>query len=44
VLTELGERLEAAKVPAVCRVLPELPLTGNGKTDRHRLRELLRVG
>ncbi|WP_328538809.1 class I adenylate-forming enzyme family protein [Streptomyces sp. NBC_00344] len=38
VLTQLGERLEAAKIPAGCRLLAELPLTPNGKTDKQRLR------
>ena len=37
----LHERLEAAKVPAVCRVLSALPLGGNGKTDRTALRALV---
>ncbi|MET7479230.1 AMP-binding protein [Streptomyces sp. NPDC005648] len=41
VLEQLGERLEAAKVPDVCHVLPALPLTPNGKTDRKRLRAYL---
>ncbi|MFI9080872.1 class I adenylate-forming enzyme family protein [Streptomyces sioyaensis] len=38
VLAQLGERLEAAKVPAVCHLVDELPLTPNGKTDKQRLR------
>ncbi|MFH8409690.1 class I adenylate-forming enzyme family protein [Streptomyces sp. NPDC018019] len=38
VLAQLAERLEAAKVPAVCHPLPALPLTPNGKTDKQRLR------
>ncbi|MGW1871262.1 class I adenylate-forming enzyme family protein [Streptomyces mauvecolor] len=38
VLAQLTERLEAAKVPAVCHLLDELPLTPNGKTDKQRLR------
>ncbi|SEB30847.1 amino acid adenylation domain-containing protein [Streptomyces misionensis] len=41
VLRALGQRLEAAKVPHVCHVLPELPLTPNGKTDKKRLAELV---
>ncbi len=40
VLAQLTERLETAKVPHVCHVLPQLPLTANGKTDKKRLREL----
>ncbi|MEI5099096.1 AMP-binding protein [Streptomyces sp. PmtG] len=38
-LDELAERLEAAKVPAVCHLVDELPLTPNGKTDKRRLRD-----
>ncbi|WP_405872872.1 MULTISPECIES: class I adenylate-forming enzyme family protein [unclassified Streptomyces] len=38
VLAQLAERLEAAKVPAVCHLVDELPLTPNGKTDKQRLR------
>ncbi|MBF9132821.1 AMP-binding protein [Plantactinospora sp. S1510] len=34
VLRELAIRLEAAKVPTDCRVLPAIPLTANGKPDR----------
>ncbi|WP_308117589.1 class I adenylate-forming enzyme family protein [Streptomyces anatolicus] len=41
VLRQLGERLESAKVPAVCRVVDALPLTPNGKTDRRHLRRLV---
>ncbi|MFC3575133.1 class I adenylate-forming enzyme family protein [Streptomyces yaanensis] len=41
VLAKLAERLEAAKVPDVCHVLPALPLTPNGKTDRKRLKAML---
>lgn len=40
VLAGLSDRLEPAKVPHVCHVLPDLPLTPNGKTDKKRLREL----
>ncbi len=36
-LTRLAERLEPAKVPDICHVVPALPLTPNGKTDRKRL-------
>jgi amino acid adenylation domain-containing protein len=39
VLTALADRLEPAKVPLVCHVLPELPLTANGKIDKKRLLE-----
>ncbi|SEE00587.1 amino acid adenylation domain-containing protein [Streptomyces sp. 2231.1] len=44
VLARLGDRLEAAKVPDVCHVLPALPLTPNGKTDRKELRRRLVEG
>ncbi|MER6947356.1 AMP-binding protein [Nonomuraea sp. NPDC000554] len=37
VLRELAQRLEPAKVPAVCRVLPFFPLTLNGKNERKEL-------
>ncbi|MFJ7209125.1 class I adenylate-forming enzyme family protein [Streptomyces sp. NPDC098789] len=37
VIEGLEERLEAAKVPADCRVVARLPLTPNGKTDRKAL-------
>ncbi|MEV0001614.1 AMP-binding protein [Micromonospora sp. NPDC050980] len=42
VLHELAGRLEDGKVPPVCHVLRELPLTANGKTDKRRLAELIR--
>ncbi|MBY8848281.1 class I adenylate-forming enzyme family protein [Saccharothrix longispora] len=42
VLAGLRERLEDAKVPAVCRTVECLPLTPNGKTDLRALAELLR--
>ncbi|MDT0266096.1 AMP-binding protein [Streptomyces sp. DSM 44915] len=38
---ELVALIGPTKVPAVSRVLPELPLTGNGKTDRARLAQQL---
>jgi acyl-CoA synthetase (AMP-forming)/AMP-acid ligase II len=41
VLRELATRLEAAKVPSVCRVLDEIPLTLNGKTERKQLAALV---
>jgi acyl-CoA synthetase (AMP-forming)/AMP-acid ligase II len=41
VLQEIAKRLESAKVPADCHVLPELPLTANGKTDKRRLSAIL---
>ncbi|MFI6183799.1 AMP-binding protein [Nonomuraea sp. NPDC051191] len=44
VLRELVERLESAKVPALCRVLPALPLTLNGKNERTKLARLLEEG
>ncbi|WP_225448009.1 class I adenylate-forming enzyme family protein [Streptacidiphilus sp. P02-A3a] len=40
-LRELRERLEPAKVPAACHLVPELPLTANGKVDRPRLAALI---
>ncbi|WP_241833285.1 AMP-binding protein [Streptomyces caatingaensis] len=41
VLRELAKRLEAAKVPSVCRVLDAFPLTPNGKTAKDRLAALV---
>lgn len=41
VLQRLRERLEAAKVPAICRILPSLPLGSTGKIDRGALRNQL---
>ncbi|MDH2430868.1 AMP-binding protein [Sphaerisporangium sp. TRM90804] len=41
VLRELGSRLEAAKVPAVCHVVPAFPLTAHGKNATRELRRLL---
>jgi acyl-CoA synthetase (AMP-forming)/AMP-acid ligase II len=40
VLRELAQRLEPAKVPAICRVVEELPLNTNGK---HSGPELVRL-
>ncbi|MFE4513931.1 AMP-binding protein [Kitasatospora sp. NPDC056783] len=40
VLRELSLRLEPAKVPGLCRVVEELPLTLHGKHDRRKLAEL----
>ncbi|MFD8380578.1 class I adenylate-forming enzyme family protein [Streptomyces sp. NPDC059679] len=40
VLAALKAEIEAYKVPARCLVVPELPLTGNGKTDRKALRSI----
>ncbi|GGY05648.1 class I adenylate-forming enzyme family protein [Streptomyces hiroshimensis] len=40
-LARLAERLEQAKVPETCHVLPALPLTANGKTDRKQLKTYL---
>jgi amino acid adenylation domain-containing protein len=37
VLRQLRERIEDGKVPSICEVLDELPLTANGKTDKHAL-------
>ncbi|WP_344886131.1 AMP-binding protein [Nonomuraea antimicrobica] len=44
VLRELARRLEAAKVPAICRVLPVFPLTLNGKNERKELVRFLEPG
>ncbi|MFI5833401.1 class I adenylate-forming enzyme family protein [Micromonospora sp. NPDC051300] len=40
VLRRLRGQLEEMKVPARCVVLPDLPLTGNGKVDRRALARL----
>ncbi|MER7364655.1 AMP-binding protein [Nonomuraea wenchangensis] len=40
VLRELAARLEPAKVPAVCRVVQEIPQSAHGKHARDRLRDL----
>jgi diaminopimelate decarboxylase len=40
VLRELAARLEPAKVPAVCRVIPEIPQSTHGKYARDRLRHM----
>lgn len=37
VLAALGERVEPARVPDRCVVVPELPTTANGKVDRSAL-------
>jgi acyl-CoA synthetase (AMP-forming)/AMP-acid ligase II len=37
VLRELAARLEPAKVPSVCHVMAEIPLTLNGKNERRLL-------
>ncbi|WP_051772387.1 AMP-binding protein [Saccharothrix sp. NRRL B-16314] len=41
VLRELAARLEPAKVPATCLVVPRLPLTGQGKPATDELHALL---
>ncbi|MET9888357.1 AMP-binding protein [Streptomyces sp. NPDC006430] len=41
VLRGVAQRLESAKVPAVCRVLTEFPLTQHGKNARKELALLL---
>lgn len=41
VLKELTQRLEPAKVPAICRVLSDFPLTQHGKNARRELALLL---
>ncbi|MEV4114459.1 AMP-binding protein [Nonomuraea sp. NPDC049695] len=40
VLRELAARLEPAKVPAVCQVVPEIPKSAHGKYARDRLRHM----
>ncbi|MFD5424734.1 AMP-binding protein [Streptomyces sp. NPDC127084] len=42
VLRALAGRLEPAKVPAVCRVVAVMPLTGHGKNARRELAALVR--
>ncbi|MGP4013066.1 AMP-binding protein [Streptomyces sp. 4N124] len=44
VLKEVAQRLEPAKVPALCRVLSEFPLTQHGKNARQELAALLLDG
>ncbi|MFJ6610142.1 class I adenylate-forming enzyme family protein [Streptomyces sp. NPDC091289] len=39
-LRDLNDRLEQYKVPPMVSILPELPVTAHGKTDRGRLAEL----
>ncbi|MFC4535728.1 AMP-binding protein [Sphaerisporangium dianthi] len=41
VLKELAQRLEPAKVPAMCKVVPDLPLTLHGKNAREALVAML---
>lgn len=41
VLKELAQRLEPAKVPAICRVVADLPLTPHGKNARQVLAAML---
>jgi amino acid adenylation domain-containing protein len=41
VLKELTRRLEPAKVPAICRVLSDFPLTQHGKNARRELASML---
>jgi amino acid adenylation domain-containing protein len=41
VLRELAARLESAKVPAVCHVMAEIPLTLNGKNERSKPSDLI---
>ena len=40
VLLAMRQVIEVYKIPRICLVLPELPLTGNGKVDRKALAEL----
>ena len=42
VLRELSKRLEGAKVPSVCHVMAEIPLTLNGKSERKQLAAMVR--
>ncbi|MFE7135739.1 AMP-binding protein [Streptomyces sp. NPDC057638] len=44
VLRALASRLEPAKVPAVCKVVASMPLTGHGKNARTELAALVREG
>jgi acyl-CoA synthetase (AMP-forming)/AMP-acid ligase II len=44
VLRELAQRLEPLKVPALCRVLTNWPLSAHGKTDKKRLLQLVDSG
>ncbi|WSL81018.1 AMP-binding protein (plasmid) [Kitasatospora sp. NBC_01266] len=41
ILKELNQRLEPAKVPSICRVLQDFPLTQHGKNARQELALLL---
>lgn len=41
VLRELAQRLEAVKVPSLCRVLDAFPLTANGKNAKQQLEAML---
>jgi amino acid adenylation domain-containing protein len=41
VLRELADRLEPQKVPALCRVVAEVPLTQHGKNSRQSLIEMV---
>ncbi|MFI7003377.1 AMP-binding protein [Nocardia sp. NPDC050175] len=41
ILRELRQRLEPAKIPAICRVLSELPLTQHGKNARDGFARML---
>jgi acyl-CoA synthetase (AMP-forming)/AMP-acid ligase II len=41
VLRELAARLEPAKVPSICRIVPDLPLTQHGKNARQALAAML---
>jgi acyl-CoA synthetase (AMP-forming)/AMP-acid ligase II len=44
VLARMRAELEDFKIPAFCVVVPDLPLTDNGKVDRARLAELAMDG
>ncbi|MEU3778467.1 AMP-binding protein [Streptomyces sp. NPDC032472] len=41
VLRELAQRLETVKVPAMCKVIEQFPLTSNGKNAKQQLAALL---
>jgi acyl-coenzyme A synthetase/AMP-(fatty) acid ligase len=42
VLHGMRQYIDALKIPTRCVVLPELPLTANGKVARNRVAELVR--
>ncbi|MEV7195518.1 AMP-binding protein [Streptomyces sp. NPDC093510] len=44
VLRELADRLEAVKVPSLCRVIDSFPLNSNGKNSKQQLEAMLDAG